>query len=273
MSASDYMRPIDVETFCKAARFFSCWIVVRASNPAGKQYIGVHGFVPKRIDCKAKTAKTDVNLPGSLGWKKTAGLVVNPEIDGMLNAFGKGKDILEEWHKLKPLVYFPKPGTQPLWFPNGMQYSVQMDPASERYGCVLFSVSSNRAAATYVHSDYDLFGIVPESDPSSNVRVVDEGGRHGQAHARSRNFFDVQHYINHHIGVPMVLHGEQDTFKDDLNDRLDVFPPNGGAPFEAYGVEAITRLYSVTFKGRPLYGKDSNPKPLFGLWQVLRPNA
>jgi len=267
------MRPIDVAAFCSAAKHFDVWIVVRASNPAGKQYIGLRGYVPKRIDCKAKTAKTDVNLLGAPGLKKTAGLVVNPEIDGMIAAFADSKGIVEEWNKFKPLCYIPKPGPQPLWFPNGMQYSVQMDPSSDRYGCVLFSVSSNRAAASYIHSDYDLFGIVPMSDPSSNIRVVDQGGRHGQPHARGRNFFDVQHYVNNRIGVPMVLHGEQDTFKDDLNDKLDVFPPDGGTPFEAYGPEAITRLYKITFRGRPMYGKDSNPKPFFGLWQALGPNS
>jgi hypothetical protein len=273
MSASDYMRSTDVEVFRDAAKRYAVWILLRASNPAGKQYIGVHGFVPKRIDCKAKTADKDVPLPGVPGRKKMAGLVVNPEIEGMLLAFDDTTDIVKNWREFEPLCYLPKPGPPPLWIPGGKQYSVQMDPTHERYGCVVFSVSSNRAAASYIHSDYDLYGIVLDSDPSSNVRVKDEEGRHGQPHTRSRLFFDVQHYLNHRMGVPMILHGEQETFKEDFDDKLDVFPPDGGFPFEAYGADAIRRLYKETFQGRPIYGGDAIPKPLFGLWQVIRPNT
>ncbi len=90
MSVQDYMRPIDITEFRDAAKAkqFRVWILFRASNPAGKQYIGVHGYVPKRIDCKAKTADQDVTLPG--------GLVVNLEIDGMLAAFDDTADIVKE---------------------------------------------------------------------------------------------------------------------------------------------------------------------------------
>lgn len=161
----------------------------------------------------------------------------------------------------------------PPWFPNGKQYSVQMDPSHQRYGCVLLSVSSNRAAASYVHSDYDLYGIVPAADPSSNVRVVDREGRHGQEHTRSRFFFDVQHYLNQRMGVPLIPHGEQETFKEDFDDKLDVFCPDDETIIQTYGADAIRRLYSVTFKGRQLYGKSATPKPFFGQWQLLRPNA
>src|SRR5580692_5097778 len=174
MSASDYMRPIDIKAFQDAAKRFNIWILLRASNPAGKQLIGLRGYVPKRIDCKAKTADSNVTLPDVPGLKKTAGLVVNPEIKGMLAAFKDPKDIVKEWLKFKPLCYFPKAGPLPPWLPEGKQYSVQMDPANERYGCVLFSISSNRAAASYIHSDYDLYAIVAGSDPSINVRVADQ---------------------------------------------------------------------------------------------------
>ena len=273
MPASDYMRPTDVTVFRDAAKRYGVWIVVRASNPAGKQYIGVHGYTPKRIDCKAKTADKDVTLPGVVGRKKTAGLVVNPEIEGMLAAFEDTQDIVKNWLEFKPFCYFPQPGPPPLWFPGGKQYSIQMDPSHERYGCVLFSISCNRAAASFIHSDYDLYGIVLEADPAANVRVADEGGRLGQPHTRSQLFFDVQHYLNHRMGVAMILHGEQETFKEDFDDNLDVFCPDGEKIIEAYGANAIRRLYEVTFKGRLLYGKNANPKPLFGLWKVLRPDT
>jgi len=144
-----------------------------------------------------------------------------------------------------------------------------MDPGHERYGCVLFSISSNRPAASYIHSDYDLYGIVPEDRPDTNIRVKEK--RLGQDHTRSQLFFDVQHYLNHRMGVAMILHGEQDTFKEDMNDNLDVFCPDGEKIIEAYGPDAVLQLYTVTFKGRAMYGKGSNPKPYFGQWQALGP--
>jgi hypothetical protein len=270
MSVTDYMRSTDIKVFCDAAKHFRVWILVRASNPAGKQYIGIHGYTPKRLDCKAKTADKDAMLPRGLGIKRTAGLVVNPEIDGMLTAFDDTTGIMKEWFKFKPICSFPKPGPPLLWFPDGKQYSVQMDASHERYGCVLFSVSSNRAAASYIHSDYDLYGIVPEDNPAANIRTEPEK-RFNQDHTRGRQFFDLQHYLNHRMGVPMIQHGEQETFKEDLNDNLDVFCPDGEKIIEAYGADAILRLYTVTFKGRQMYGGDSSPKPFFGRWQILGP--
>jgi hypothetical protein len=269
MSVDDYMRSNDVKAFHDAAGHFRVWILVRASNPAGKQYIGVPGYVPKRLDCKAKTADFDVTLPGGLGRKKTAGLVVSLAVPGMLSAFQDQSDVKESWLKFQHLCYFPEPGVTLSWFPNGKLYSVQMDPSHERYGCMTFSSSSNRANAAYIHSDYDLYGIVPEDNPAENIRVT--GKRLGQDHARSQIFFDVQHYLNHRMGVPMILHGEQETFTDDMDDNLDVFCPDGTSMIQAYGAGAILQLYETTFKGRQMYGEDSNPKPYFGMWQVLGP--
>src|ERR1019366_4271453 len=87
MSASDYMRAMDVVAFREAAKHFQVWILVRASKAAALRYIGRIGYVPKRLDCKAKTADFDVRLPGQREEKMTAGLVVNPEIHGMERAF------------------------------------------------------------------------------------------------------------------------------------------------------------------------------------------
>ena len=280
MSASDYMRDIDVRVFLAAAKHYRVWIVVRASNPAGKQYIGVTGFVPKRMDCKAKTAKYDVTLPGVPGTKKTAGLVVSLEIKGMERAFDDVTKARSEWLEFKPHCYFPEAGKPPLtYFPNGKLYSVQMNSAHERYGCILFSSSSVAAAASYIHSDYDLFGIVRQDDPTGNVRVVESRVavehlgdgveiHREMPHTRSQLFFDVQHFLNHRMGVAMVLHGEQETFKDNVNEDLDVFCPDG-TTIEAYGPAAVRRLYEVTFQGRKLYGPNANPKLFFGLWQRI----
>jgi hypothetical protein len=271
MPASDYMRPNDVKAFLEGAANFHVWILLRASNPEAKQYIGVPGYRPKRLDCKAKTAKRNVNLPGGLGEKKTAGLVVNPTIPGMAAAFDDLDEALETWSGFKDKCDIPKPGALTPYFPGGKFYSVQMDPSHERYGCVIFSDISNRAHASYIHSDYDLYGIVPEKDPTANVRVVET--RLDEKHSRSQEFFDLQHYLNKRMGVPMILHGAQETYKEDWDDKLDVFCPDGRNIIQAYGADAIQRLYKVTFRGRRLYGSNANPKPFFGKWQILGPES
>lgn len=153
---------------------------------------------------------------------------------------------------------------------GGKFYSVQMDPAHVHYGCVLFSPISNRAAACYIHSDYDLFAIVPADEPTSNYRVREE--RLDQKHTRSKKLFDVQHFLNRRMGVAMILHGEQETWSDDLNDTLDIFCPDGQTILRRKGAMEIGRLYDETFEGRPLYGKDANPIPAGGAWEVLVAN-
>ncbi len=267
MPASDYMRDIDIQTFKSAAARYNVWILVRESNPAAKQYIGVKGYAPKRLDCKAKTAKRDVDLPGGLGTKRTAGLVVNPEVKGMLAAFDNSAKALEYWEKFKPLCFIPEEGKNFTYFPGGKFYSVQMDPASEHYGCVLFSPISHRAGASYVHSDYDLFAIVPADEPAMTFRVKET--RLEQKHSRSKMLFDVQHYLNRRMGVAMILHGEQETFSDDVNDTLDVFCPDGQTVLRKKGPAEIQQLYDKTFEGRPLYGPDAVPIPAGGKWEVL----
>ena len=66
------MRPTDKRVFLDAARQLQLWILVRRTNPASLRYIGLPGYLPKPIDCKAKTA--DLNQ----GRYRVAGLVVDP---------------------------------------------------------------------------------------------------------------------------------------------------------------------------------------------------
>ena len=69
---SSYMRPQDKVVFLDAARHFHSWILVRRTNPASLPYVGLPGYSPKRIDCKAKTADLDVP-PWKLAGVVTAG--------------------------------------------------------------------------------------------------------------------------------------------------------------------------------------------------------
>jgi len=272
MSVHEYMREVDIQAFRDAAKFYKVWILVRASNQEAKKFIGVPGYVPKRLDCKAKTADRDVQVRGLPGKAQTAGLVVNPVLDDMAmrDAFEtpeRHQRAIKYWHEFESHCYIPKPGEKLLWIPGGKFYQVERDPAHVHYGCVIFSSSSNVAAGSYIHSDYDLYGIVRADDPAANVRVKET--RLGQVHSRGRELFDIQHFLNKRMGVAMILHGEQEKFSDDMRDELDIFWPDGITVTEANGAAAIYQLYQTTFKGRRLYGKDGNPQPFFGRWETI----
>jgi hypothetical protein len=268
MSAYDYMRDTDVPVFCAAAARFKVWILVRRSNVAAKQYIGDVKYAAKRLDCKAKTADKDAQIPG-LGTKRTAGLVVDPTLPGFDSAFETVKKMhsaLKFWEKFKHQCWIPSPGDRMTYFPKGKLYSVQMDQNHPHYGCVMFSSSSLISAGKYIYSDYDLYAIVHKDDPTSNVRVTEE--RLGQNHSRGREFLDLQIWLNRNLGVPMVLHGDQEKYSDDTDDKVDVFWPDGKMS-EAYSSEAIKKLYSETFQGRKMYGPGEKPQPFFGKWEKL----
>src|SRR5882724_9163351 len=92
------MRANDKQIFLDAARRFQVWILVRRTNRASLEYIGKPGFVPKPIDCKAKTA--DENI----GRYKLAGLVIDPT--GREAAFKpeRFQDAVKCWKDTKQLL-------------------------------------------------------------------------------------------------------------------------------------------------------------------------
>ena len=57
MAVFDYMPQRHVAAFKRAAGHFVVWILVRRGNPASKKFIGQPGYIPKMLDCKAKTAE------------------------------------------------------------------------------------------------------------------------------------------------------------------------------------------------------------------------
>jgi hypothetical protein len=75
---------------------------------------------------------------------------------------------------------------------------------------------------------------------------------------------DVQNYITSKMRG-MVCHGEQDTFKTDLDDDLDVFCPDGTIII-CNGEAAIRQLYQVTFKGRKMAHKGMKTVSAGGKW-------
>jgi hypothetical protein len=264
------MKPSQAAVFQAAARHFNVFIMVRRTNLMSLRYVGDPNCVPKRIDCKAKTADSDYTHP-KFGQKQTAGLVVDPTITGAgaFKSSRKYASAMSEWTGFLNKMLVPAirtfEGQKALTYvPNGGFYFVDLDPASPRYGCVKFSAASLLSAGKYIHGDFDLYGIVRADDPSKNVAVGET--RLGQHHSRSPEFFDVQHYINSRIGAPMVLHGAQESYGTEHSDEgIDIFCPDGKM-LGAENAAEIARLYETQFKGRKLFSGDGPREVVRGMF-------
>ena len=268
------MSDSQAAAFTEAARHFRVFILVRETNQASLAHAGTEYAMPKRLDCKAKTADSDYTSP--YGQKAVAGLVVDPTITGM-GAFSARKypEAMAEWEGFARIYLREQvktlAGQRSLtYIPDGGLYFVDLDPQSPRYGALKFSASSLMSAGKYVHGDFDLYGIVAADDPASNVRVAETmledhaawrsrtaaGGAAKPNHFRSPEFRDVQYFANRKLGIPMVLHGAQEGYKGQHTDEsIDVFHPDGNVT-RAIGATGIEELYRTLFKGRKLFTKD-----------------
>lgn len=262
------MSAAHAAVFRDAARHFRVFILVRQTNAASLDHIGKDYAVPKRLDCKAKTADCDVQTP--YGIKQTAGLVTDPEIVGA-QAYNGGKlsKAMVEWQRFSAAMIRPEvktlEGQRALtYIPHGGFYFVDLDPQSPRYGCVKFTSSSLMSAGKYIHGDFDLYGIVPADDPTRNIRVGET--MLGNSHYRSPEFRDVQIYVNRLLGVPMVLHGAQEAYDPDHSDEVvDIFHPDGQQTTTHSGAE-MARLYQTLFRGRKLFTKGGAVDVVRGLF-------
>lgn len=258
MAFLPHMQFAQAAVFKAAAEHFDVYILVRRANMMSLRYVGDPGCAPKRFDCKAKTADADYTAAG-LGPKQTAGLVVDPTITGRA-AFDTGEKYakaLAEWtgfvaKMLKPEIRTLAGQKAVTYIPGGGLYFVDLDPASPRYGCVKFTSTSLLTAGKYIHGDFDLYGIVRADDPARNVTAREI--RPEDEHYRSPEFFDVQNFVNSRLGVPMVLHGAEESRgqKQHTEEGIDIFHPDGTITGAENAVE-IARLYATTFKGRKLF--------------------
>lgn len=257
----DYaMSPEHARVFQTAARHFNVFILVRRTNLASLDHIGKDYAVPKRIDCKAKTVAKNVTHE-TAGPIKCAGLVGDPTVlgEGAYESDKKYQKALEEWAKFSQAHIDDRmrswEGQQAtLYVPESKSYFVDLQPGSERFGCVKMSTYGLTTAAKYVHGDFDLYGIVPGEAPQDNVAVFET--LLGQRHSRSPAFRDVQIFVNSRIGAPMILHGEQDTYAaGHEHDKLDVFEPDGSIS-GCENLAEIEWLYAVRFRGRKLFTKS-----------------
>ena len=219
------MRSQDRMVFAACAVALRYWILVRRTNPESLKYIGMKGFVPKPIDCKPKTADKGDH----------AGLVVCPEIEKEAFNDEKAPDALKYWKEFRTSVLADK----------GRSYSIDENPESPWYGCVLLGYDK-------IYGDYDLYDVVDPAQARRNFAIVDT--MHGQLHMRSPYMYKVMQWINDRIGAPVVQHSGEAQYKDHTDQTLDAFGPNG--EYKELHNEAETRLfYSTEFQGRKALGK------------------
>ena len=218
------MRPQDKPVFLEAARHFHSWILVRRTNVASLRYIGQPGYVPKRIDCKAKTA--DVEVPPY----QLSGLVVDPNL--LPRAFNPGRLLIAKncWNGMKNLL--------------GTTYEVDMDTKSKHYGCL-------KLQASYIHGDYDLYDIIDINQSQRNLAVVET--LLGQPHRRGFNLIPIQDFINRRIGVQMIQHGGEAQYADHSEQSIDAFGPNG-EDVTILNEFSVRGWYKTRFLGRQTLG-------------------
>lgn len=197
------MRPSDKRVFAQVAHDLGLWILVRRTNPASLKYIGRPGYVPKPIDCKAKTADRDV------GRWQLAGLVADPTL--CPEAFGAAKLVKARniWTTFSLEQNIGRPGAR---------YAVITDKLNRHFGAVTLQGS-------FIHGDYDLYDIVDPEQAQRNLAAVESSA--GQPHMRGPNLYKVMNAVNAQIGSPVVQHGGEMQYTDHSEQAIDVFGPEG----------------------------------------------
>lgn len=219
------MRSQDKLVFRACAGALQFWLLVRRTNPQALQYIGLRGFFPKPLDCKAKTADNG----------KLAGLVVDPSIVKDAYKESKAENAARCWEEFrKDTLSFAARG-----------YSVDSDSDSDWYGCVLLK-------GDRLHGDYDLYDVVDPKHARRNFAIVDT--LHGHTHMRSPYHNRVSAWINTRIGLPVVQHSGEAQYADHSDQTIDVFGPQHEY-LELPNEAAIRLFYGLQFDGRKALGK------------------
>lgn len=275
MAIANHMREKDIRAFRTVAMVQRLYIIVRRTNAEAIKWIGRDGFMPKPIDCKPKTADRDVTIDGRL--RETAGLVVDPTLPGMDQAFvtaRKAEKAAKAWEKFAaehpPARCLPRDGREVRTWPAAQPgWAVQMSKESAHYGCLMWSNYPQGMNGRYAHGDYDLFGIAPADDPGGPVLRLRET-LSGAPHARGPRTQSVQFAVNALAGVPVVKHGEQELYADFDDEPLDVFCPDGSI-VELPNDGAARDFYRTRLRGRQVFTEIGGTEfPAFGQWLANR---
>lgn len=180
------------------------WIFVRLTNKESLRYVNSDGYVPKRIDCKAKTA--DFN--SKKGVWQLAGLVVDYRVHPDVFKPEKIDSAKKAWGDFERGV---------LGAP-GSAYRVDTNAASKHFGCVTLN-------GKYIYSDYDLWDIIDAENPRPNLGIVEE--LHGQLHIRNRLQRKVEEQLAPTALAQMVQHSGEMQFAVPTDQPIDAFGPHG----------------------------------------------
>ncbi len=252
------MRPVDVDAFRKEAASQRSYILVRKPNPEARKYIGQPGFYPKPFDCKFKTADQDFFHDKFAKKLTVGGLVVNPAFEEFEKAFKNKKShqiAMKFWNQYCDVISdtptHDANGNRATHFlPGAKQFMVNNNTNSPFYGCIMHSRISHISHANYFHSDYDLYAVIPTSNPKSLKRFLSE--LYDQPHYREVNFTDYQLRLNRRMGVPMIQHAPQELTGKHLDDQVLVFMPDLTSVFMLANQLEIRDFYRNTLGGRRL---------------------
>jgi hypothetical protein len=223
------MRDGDKWIFKDAAKEYNVAILVRDTNAASLKYVGMQGFCPKPLDCKAKTADMGTNQ----------GLVV--AFDAVhLELTYKPDKILPAKSEWKKFLGSQNARRSSDLNETSRRFSVDLDPKSDRFGCIM--AKDKLGSAQYIHGDYDLKDIIPADQPSQNTAIFLR--LHGQKHMRDPNFSKVQFFVNQRIGVDMLQHGGEAQYSKHVDDVIHVFVPDGRSGV-LQSLQEIENLYKA----------------------------
>jgi len=253
-----YMRPIDAEAFRKEAASQRSYILIRRPNTAARKYIGQHGFFPKPADCKFKIAQQDFYHIRLGKWLTVGGLVVNPTLDEFEKAFTSKKSYshaLKAWQQhgnvVSDISTLGAGSKRHFHFVSDVkQYLGNNDPRSSFYGCLMLSRIADSHTTTFLHSDYDLYAIIPTSNPKTLERLLSE--LNDKPQYPEVNFFDYQNRLNRAMGVPMIQHAPQELAGQHLDDQVFVFMPDSATIFMLPNQLEIRDFYRNMLGGRQL---------------------
>lgn len=261
----EYMYFEHIPVFLEASQRLGLFILVRRTNPESIKFIGYPGFVPKPLECKPKTAKTDatVSLPDGKAVKSAcAGLVVDPRLVGSSAFNGNGvqhQKAIATWDN-----YWHK------GVPKEKGFDVQTDPDSGYYGCVMrcnpgtrvFPQSrtfAGRAEAANIRTEavenpgefgfvllpnknidrHSLASLPPGcsyiygdydlyalvNKDHLNMRTPRAGQFEGVAHSYGEEWKRLEAFIRSKINIDMIQHGSQEHFSDHSDEEVDMFCP------------------------------------------------
>lgn len=254
------VAPEHAPAFVSAARQFDVYILVRAANPQAFRFYNKSGYYPKRLDIKAKTAKTD------LGKYVLAGLVVSPEVHP--GAFGDRdkKGVLKNWEQSLDAIWIPKPGETRAYLPAGKRYSVEMNPEHRHYGVLAYHSTSLLTQKLYVCGDYDLYGLVSAKNPAVHYFVTETMLNNN--HVRTPELRDVQYYLNRQLGMALIQHGAQESYLEHQDEPVVVFTPDGKILLLENKAQ-IEKFYQEKLGGRKAFDSKhpENASSGPGLWK------